>query len=137
MASVGLREILKVVDSTAQGAKARGWYYRPPRIFPITPQKPWVNQFVAHLHPLVAMHSMLTLTRHLQRRKLTFLDHSHMESFVKKLSAFEGLPFRYRHSCSSPTQNTNIFSQSSPYCTSASSNPGLLFSIMSDHGLLL
>ena len=55
MASVGLREIPEVVDSTAQGLQARGRGYQPPKVFPVTPQKPWVNQFVAYLRCLVAM----------------------------------------------------------------------------------
>ena len=59
MVSVGLWEIPKVVDSTAQGPKTQGRHYWPLKVFPITPQKPWVNQSVVHLCPLVTMHSML------------------------------------------------------------------------------
>ena len=48
MASVALQEIPEVVDSTARGPT-------PPRVFPVTPLKPCVNQFVAHLRHHVAM----------------------------------------------------------------------------------
>ena len=39
-ASVRLREIPEMVEITAQSPKARGRYYQPQRIFPVTPQKP-------------------------------------------------------------------------------------------------
>ena len=51
MASVGLRQIPVVVDCTAEG----------PRVVGISGNAPWVDQFVARLAPLVAMHSTFTL----------------------------------------------------------------------------
>ena len=64
MASVGLLEIPKVVNSTHKGQKPEGGTinHRGYTVFPVMPQKPWVNQFVAHLRPLVAIRS--TLARH-------------------------------------------------------------------------
>ena len=39
----------RLIYSTAQGPKARRrWYYWLQRLFPVTPQKSRVNQFVAH-----------------------------------------------------------------------------------------
>ena len=63
-----------MVDSTAQGLKAWGQCYQPPRLFLVTLQKPWVNQFVVHLHPLIGMHSTLASMRHLWRWRPAFLD---------------------------------------------------------------
>ena len=50
MASGALSDIPEVVDSTSQGP-----YYRSPRVFPVTPEKPWVNQSVAYLRHHVGM----------------------------------------------------------------------------------
>ena len=46
---IELWEIPEVVDSTTQGLKAGGQYYRPQRVFVVMPQKQQVNQFVAQL----------------------------------------------------------------------------------------
>ena len=54
MASVGLQEIPEVVDSTAPGPEG-SVFYQPQRVFPVTPQKQWVKQFVPHLRHPIAM----------------------------------------------------------------------------------
>ena len=56
MAFWGLQEILMVVKRWSlpvvlpKGPWAHGRYYWSLRVFPVTPQKPWFNQLVAHLH---------------------------------------------------------------------------------------
>ena len=52
MASVGLWEIPKVVDSTTKGQRPKGSSINHQGymcVFPVTPQEPWVNLSVAHL----------------------------------------------------------------------------------------
>ena len=50
MVSVGLQEISEVVSSTAQGPIGPRAVLLTTEGNRVTPQKPWFNQFVAHLH---------------------------------------------------------------------------------------